>query len=170
MGLNPWESMREKWEEACNNQHTDLGRQSSYLWCQIIIPVGGVDHVQHQIGCTLTRERDRVQICLIWILQGRVLSALVASLPMSGQGADSEPHPLWGIFGSHLNRRAGSNSWKPRSPVTLELRDGQTKLMVCRAKPVALISQLSYDASWLELRQQRALLTLEILLPLYLGQ
>ena len=38
----------------------------------------------------------------------------------------------------NLTRNIGNNSLKLSGPIALELREGQTELIVCRAKPVAL--------------------------------
>lgn len=41
----------------------------------------------------------------------------------------------------HPTRRVGENTWKLCNPATLQLRGGQTELMVLRAKPVILFGQ-----------------------------
>lgn len=70
-GLSHWESdCDEEGGGACNNQHTDLGRLSSYLRCPHSnpnqLPCSSAELSQ---GCALTRKFRGVQICLIHILK-----------------------------------------------------------------------------------------------------
>ena len=79
---------------TCNNQHIDLGKRSSYLQHPSSNPnkqlCSSADSNQ---GRTLTRERGKVQICLIWILKGGVLLDLEPGLSIPRQGVESQPHP-----------------------------------------------------------------------------
>lgn len=53
-----------------------------------------------------------------------------------------------------MTRRAGSNSWKLCILVVLKTQERQAKMIVCKAKPVALFNQGSWVVCRLELRQQ----------------
>ena len=74
------------------------------------------------------------------------------------------------IFQPHLTRRAGDNFWKLWDPVVLEPIEGQAEPIVCKVKPVTLFGQGTLGAGWLELRQQRSLPALELLLPMHPGR
>lgn len=54
----------------------------------------------------------------------------------------------------HMTRRDRRTPGSCKSPATLELRNGQAELIVCRANPVALFRQETWGAGQLELRQQ----------------
>lgn len=58
------------------------------------------------------------------------------------------------IFQSHLTRMAGDNSWKLCNPLVLQSREGQPEPIVCKTKPVAVISQETWGAGCSELRQK----------------
>lgn len=100
---------------ACINQHSGLGRLSSYLESPSSSPNQQLYLSTQLSQCdTLTRELDEVQLFLIQVLQWSVLPALEPRLPMPRQGS-------WVIasltairhdFQPHLTSRAGENTWK----------------------------------------------------------
>ena len=61
---------------ASNSQHSDLGRLSSYLQSQVLVPTSGCAHMQNLVGGASNQGKD----CQIQILRGGVLTALEPGL------------------------------------------------------------------------------------------
>jgi len=109
---------------SCNNQHTDLGKPSSYLQCPSVNPYQQFcSSVEPRRGLILTRELSGVQICLI-------LWALEPVCPCPSKELNHSPtHLLRVSSGPHRTRRAMENSLKQCGPVALEPRGGQTEMI-----------------------------------------
>lgn len=99
MGLNRWEcDYNGEGGVACNNQHIDLGRLSSYLQCLSNNPnLRFCSSAKPSWGHIMIRELNRVQVYFICILKQGVLPAIDSSLPTSRQGTESQPHLLWRV-------------------------------------------------------------------------
>lgn len=68
VGLSLWESVMEKQGRACNNQHMDLSRPSSYLQRPNSNPNWRVcSSAEPSWRPTLSRDLGRYKFCLVWI-------------------------------------------------------------------------------------------------------
>lgn len=131
-----------------NNQHSYFSRLSSCLQCPNNNPNQQLcSSVEPSQWCTLTRKLRGVKICLI-----------CSSKEMSHNPSS------WRVSPSHI--------WPQGlySPAALKLREGLAELITCKAKPMDLFNQRNWGAGQFELRHQRALLVLELLLPLQWGR
>lgn len=111
-GINPWEyecGKEGRW--VCNNKYMNLGKQCSYVRCPSTNPNQWFcSPAKSNQGFSGTRERWGIQICLIWILRGGILMALVCPHP----GKELNHSPTYGskCVLAHLTRRTGNNSWR----------------------------------------------------------
>ena len=91
--LNHWESIIEKGRGVCTTSSGILAEQVGTCSAQVVIPTSSLAHQQSPSqGYALAREHSGGQIHLIWDLL-----AWEHNLPMLGQGAKSQPHPLWRV-------------------------------------------------------------------------
>lgn len=119
-------------------------------------------------GYTLTRELGGGTGLPDSDPQTRCLPAPHPSLLILRQDTESQPHPLGRVPSALSDKKSRDNSWKLCGPVALELREEQTEPVVCRA--IGLIWPRNVSLGLLELRQQRALLVLQLLLQLHTGR
>ena len=93
-------TVTEKRGGACNNQHVDLGRLSSYLQCP-----GSDPQPAALLTCRAPRARSDQGTWRGADLpdsdpQTRSFAALEPGLPVPKRGAESQSHPLWTVSSS----------------------------------------------------------------------
>ena len=145
-----------------------LGRESSYHQCPKSTPKQQLNScAEPSWGHTLTREHSGVQICLIHILREEICQ------PWICPNQDKEPSHSLTPCGEFLPALADREGWRHSCelyrPAALEMREGPAEPVVCEAL-VLLARELCVGVNLSKENKQRALLTLELFLPLHLGR
>lgn len=136
---------------------------------QIVISTSGFAHLQNQVGGTLwPGNMEEIQVCLIEILKQDVCQPHTPVCSYWGRILSHSPTHWGRVPSAPSDKKSRDNSWKLCGPVALELREEQTEPIVCRA--IGLIWPRNISLGLLELRQQRPLLVLQLLLQLHTGR
>lgn len=140
-----------EWGGACNNQPMDVGRPSSYWQCpNSNLNQGLCSSVEPSWEHTLTREPRGVQICLIHILKQEVCQPYSPVFSHPGRVLSHSPANCGDCLQPHLTRRARDDSRKLRDRVTLELKEEQTEVIVCRANGLIWPGNLWCGSAWVK--------------------